>query len=71
MYDDRVKAVELALRTILAEAGDRGLDVDSLCEGAMRTILAHPSNDVVLTADAVMAIEVAADALDWATPEAA
>lgn len=71
MYDERVKAVELALRTILAEAGRRGLEVDSLCEAAMKTILANPTRDAVLTADAVMAIEVAADALDWASPSAA
>lgn len=71
MYDERVKALELALRTILGEARQQGLDVDSLCEAAMQAILGHPARNSVLTADAVLAIEVAADALDWAAPTAA
>ena len=71
MYDERMKALELALKTVLSEAHKRGLDVDSLCEAAMQSILSGPAREPVLTADAVLAIEVAADALDWATPTAA
>ncbi|RJX81245.1 hypothetical protein [Pseudomonas sp. LS-2] len=66
MYDEREKALKLALRTVLSEAKERGLDVDLLCEGAMRSILDGPAREPVLIADAVLAIEVAADALDWA-----
>jgi hypothetical protein len=70
MYDERVNALELALKSVLAEIQRRGLDVDSLCEAAMQSILGDPAHEPVLIADAVLAIEVAADALDWPTPTA-
>lgn len=71
MYDERVKAFELALKTVLSEVQQLGLDVDPLCEAAMQSILGDAARDPVVTADAVLAIEVAADALEWATPTVA
>lgn len=71
MYDERVKALELALQSVLAEAQARGLDIDSFCNSAMQLVLGDQTRDPVLTVDAMLAIEVAADALEWVKPTAA
>lgn len=65
MYDQKVKAVELALRAVIAEAHSRGIDADVLCEAAMQSILRNSSYEPMQVADAVVAIEVAADTLVW------
>lgn len=71
MYDERIKALELALRSVLAEAQTQGLDIDSLCHSAMQSVLGDLTRDPMLTVDAMLAIEVAADGLEWVKPPAA
>jgi hypothetical protein len=63
MSEDREKMLRMALKAVLIAAVDQGLDLDALTEAAVESMLndiAYMSEDV---AQAVIAIEVAADAL--------
>jgi hypothetical protein len=63
MSEDREKVLRMALKAVLIAAVDQGLDLDALTEAAVESMLndiAYMSEDV---AQAVIAIEVAADAL--------
>jgi hypothetical protein len=63
MSEDREKMLRMALKAVLIAAVDQGLDLESLTEAAIESML----NDIVYNSDdvaqAVIAIEVAADAL--------
>jgi hypothetical protein len=63
MSEDREKVLRMALKAVLIAAVGQGLDLDDLTEAAVESMLndiAYMSEDV---AQAVIAIEVAADAL--------
>jgi hypothetical protein len=62
--------LRMALKAVLMAAVDQGLDLESLTEAAIESMLndiAYLSEDV---AQAVIAIEVAADGLNWTAPAA-
>jgi phosphosulfolactate synthase (CoM biosynthesis protein A) len=63
MSEDREKMLRMALKAVLMAAVDQGLDLESLTEAAIESMLndiAYMSEDV---RDAALAIEVAADAI--------
>jgi len=63
MLGNREMALEIALRSVLVTAQTQGVDLDSLCETAADDMLSNPSYDVLVTPEAICAIEVAIDAL--------
>lgn len=63
MSEDRERVLRMALKAVLIAAVDMGLDLDTLSEAAIESMLndiAYMSEDA---RDAALAIEVAADAL--------
>lgn len=62
MSEDKERMYRIALKALLLEA-EHGADLDEFCEGAIASMLddiAYDSDDI---AQAVIAIEVAADAV--------
>ena len=63
MSEGNVRVLGMALRSVLRTAVEQGLDIDRLSEAAIESML----NDIAYTSDdvaqAVLAIEVAADAV--------
>ena len=63
MSQGNVRVLGMALRAVLRTAVEQGLDIDRLSEAAIESML----NDIAYTSDdvaqAVLAIEVAADAV--------
>jgi len=68
MSESTEKSLKMALKAIMAAAQDQGLDLDALREAAIESML----NDIVYDSDdvarAVIAIEVAADAVASPSP---
>jgi hypothetical protein len=68
MSENKEKSLRMALKAILAAAQDQGMDLDALREAAIESML----NDIVYESDdvagAVIAIEVAADAVASPSP---
>jgi hypothetical protein len=64
MGKDRVKALETALRYVLIEARSKGIDVDALADAVADRLVRDPVASG-LAAEAVIAIEVAADGLHY------
>jgi len=64
MSEDRAKALEIALRYVLIEVRSKGLDVDALADAVSDRLVRDPVASK-LAAEAVIAIEVAADGLHY------
>ncbi|MFJ5297451.1 hypothetical protein ACIQAL_13110 [Pseudomonas sp. NPDC088368] len=64
MSEDRVKALKTALRYVLIEARSKGIDVDALADAVADRLVRYPVASG-LAAEAVIAIEVAADGLHY------
>jgi len=43
MSEDRVVALEIALKTVMAIARNKGLDIDELCRDSIGAIIADPT----------------------------
>jgi hypothetical protein len=63
-----VGAMDLALRAVIAAARRQGMDVELLCSVAMESLLEAPARSPVQVGEAVLAIEVAANAQEWRWP---
>lgn len=66
MSEDRVVALEIALKTVMAIARNKGLDVDELCRDSIGAIMADPTMKWVKAAhvpDAISEIEAAKAAI--------
>ena len=63
MSEDREKVLRMALRAVLAAAQECCVDIDELTELAMESLLDERLYDAEDVAQAILAIEVAADAL--------
>jgi hypothetical protein len=63
MSEDREKVLRMALRAVLAAAQECCVDIDELTELAMESLLDQRLYEAEDVAQAILAIEVAADAL--------
>lgn len=68
MYDDKVIALEIALKAVLSAARERGVDVDQLSEAAIDGLLKYNAYRSVHVGNAANEIEHAMDALEYPWP---
>lgn len=66
MDEGRERAIFHALKAVLAVAVNQGLALDVLCDNAIDSILNDPATPAFDVAQAVVAIDQAADALVFA-----
>ena len=64
MSEEREKALQIALRYVLMEVRSQGIDIDALTETISDRLVRDPVASG-LAAEAVIAIEVAADGLHY------
>ena len=63
MSEDRERVLRMALKAVLVAAQECCVDIDELTELAMESLLGERLYDAEDVAQAILAIEVAADAL--------
>lgn len=65
MSEDRERVLRMALKAVLVAAQQLYVDIDELSEAAIQSMINDKAYEAEDVADASVAIEVAADALDF------